>query len=119
MKNNYKKLLIYLSSIGVILIISFGIYEYSTHFSTRDEAIAEYITTVFDNDSTQLIDVVETDISNTYYLLLRTKGSAVINTTSNVKIQNNIFGWKVTAGYEIANADLGKHLIDRETNTRK
>ncbi|MDM5247929.1 MULTISPECIES: hypothetical protein [unclassified Lysinibacillus] len=119
MKNKYKKLLMYLFSIVVIIIISFGIYQYSTHFSTRDEAIEKYITTVFDNDSTQLIDVVETDISNTYFLLLRTNGSDIINTTSNVKIQNNIFGWKVTAGYESANVDLGKHLIDRETNTLK
>ncbi|MGG2072851.1 hypothetical protein AB1J28_05840 [Lysinibacillus irui] len=119
MKNKYKKLLIYLFSIVVIMIISFGIYQYSTHFPTRDEAIEKYITTVFENDSTHLIDVVETDISNTYYLLLRTNGSDVINTTSNVKIQNNIFGWIVTAGYESANVDFSKHLIDRETNTLK
>ena len=119
MNNKYKKLLAYLFSIGVISIISFCIYQYSTHFPTRDEAIEKYITTVFDNDSTQLIDVVETDVSNTYYLLLRTNGSNVINTTANVKIQNNIFGWKVTDGYERANADLDKHLIDKETNTLK
>ena len=112
-----KKISVFIISLVVIIIISFGIYQYWTHFSTRDEAIEKYITTVFDNDSTQLIDVVETDVSNTYYLLLRTNGSNVINTTSNVKIQNNIFGWKVNTGYEIANADLTKHLIDRETNT--
>ncbi|MEK4084439.1 hypothetical protein [Psychrobacillus sp. FSL K6-1415] len=119
MKNKYNKLLIYLFSIGVIIIFSFGIYQYLTHFSTRDEAIEKYITEMFDIDSTQLIDVVETDISNAYYLLLRTNGSDVINTTSNVKIQENMFGWKVTAGYERSYADLGKHLIDRETNTLK
>lgn len=119
MKNKYKKLLIYFFSIGFIIIISFCINQYSTHLSTRDEAIEKYITKVFVNDSTQLIDVVETDISNTYYLLLRTNGSDIINTTSNVKIQNNIFGWKVTAGDGRANADLAKHLIDRKTNTLK
>lgn len=119
MKNKYNKSLIYLFSIGVIIIFSFGIYQYLTHFSTRDEAIEKYITEMFDIDSTQLIDVVETDISNAYYLLLRTNGSDDINTTSNVKIQENMFGWKVTAGYERAYADLGKHLIDRETNTLK
>ncbi|MBO0589727.1 hypothetical protein [Sporosarcina sp. E16_8] len=119
MNNKYKKLLIYLFSIGFIIITSFCINQYSTHLSTRDVAIEQYITKVFDNDSAQLIDVVETDISNTYYLLLRTNGSDVINTTANVKIQKNIFGWKVTTGYKSANADLSKHLIDRETNTLK
>lgn len=114
---NHKKLLIYVSSIGFLMIISFMLYQYSTHEPTRDEAIKKYITSLFDKDSTQLINVVETDISNTYYLLLKTNGSDVINTTANVKIQNNIFGWKVTTGYEEANADLAKYLIDRETNT--
>lgn len=70
MKNKYNKLLIYLFSIGVIIIFSFGIYQYLTHFSTRDEAIEKYITEMFDIDSTQLIDVVETDISNALYLML-------------------------------------------------
>ncbi|EGQ27934.1 hypothetical protein HMPREF9372_0042 [Sporosarcina newyorkensis 2681] len=119
MNFKYKKLLTYLFSIGVVIIISFCINKYLTHFSTREEAIEKYLLTVFENDPAQLIDVVETDISNTYYLLLRTNGSDVINTTANVKIKNNIFGWKVTAGYEKADADLTKHLIDRETNTLK
>ncbi len=117
MKNKNKKLLIYSFSLGFIVIITFCIIQYSTQLSTRDEAIEKYIRTEFDNDSPQLIDVVETDVSNIYYLLLRTNGSDVINTTSNVKIQNNIFGWKVTAGNVKANADLVEHLIDRETNT--
>lgn len=115
MKN--KKILIYLSSISFLIISFFVIYQYSIHVSTRDEAIEKYLSTSFDHDSSELIHVVETDIPNTYYLLLRTNGSDIINTTANVKIQNNIFGWKVEMGYEEANADFEKYLIDRETNT--
>lgn len=117
MKKKYKKILIYLTSLCFLIIGSFMLYQYSTHVSTRDEAIEKYLSTLFDNDSSQLIHVVETDIPNTYYLLLRTNGSDIINTTANVKIQKNIFGWKVTTGYEKANADFGKYFIDRETNT--
>lgn len=110
-----KKVLYSICGIFVIGIISFGIFQYTRHFPSRDMAIENYIVNNVPYDSAQLVDIAETDATDIYYLLLRTNGSDIINTTSSVKIEETVFGWKVTDSSIAPNVNLSKYLIDSET----
>ena len=70
--NSYKIFNVYSKSIGSIIIISFNINQYLTNFSTCDAAIEKCIITMFDADSTELIDVIDTTSNvktqNTYWV---------------------------------------------------
>lgn len=69
MRIKYKKIMIYLFSIVIIIISSFCMYQYSTLFSSRDKAIEKYLTLVFNNDPTQLVEVVETDVTKLLFVI--------------------------------------------------
>jgi len=103
----------------LMLAIILGFTQSNRYFFSRDLAINDYITQHFNNDSAQLIEVVETDIKDVYYLLLRTKGSSVINTTSCVSLKKSIFGWQISVSPVAPNVDFGKYLIDAETKSLK
>lgn len=108
--NKYMRIFI---SILFIILICFGIYQKSIHFSTKDEAIQHYLDSISRTDKrSYLIETVETNIPNVYFLLSKTNGSSTINTVSNVTIKKGIWGWKIKDGEPEAEADLSKYFID-------
>ena len=111
MKNNvYKKLFILAL---FIIVICYVIYQKSTHFSTKDEAIQHYLDSItLTTKPTYLVEIVETNIPHVYFLLSKSNGSSTINTVSNVTIKKDIFGWIITDGDADAVADLSKYLIN-------
>ncbi|MFJ7736507.1 hypothetical protein ACIQ2D_09185 [Lysinibacillus sp. NPDC097287] len=114
-----KKVMYSVCGVFIVGIISFGIFQYTSHFPSRETAIENYVVNNIPYASAQLVDIAETDTTDIYYLLLRTNGSDIINTTSSVRIVETVFGWKVTDSPIGANVNLAKYLIDPETGKLK
>lgn len=107
--------------IGSMLLIAvfFCFIQVNRHFTSRDAAIDYYIAQQITDEAAQLIEIVETLVPDIYYLLLKTKGSTIINTVSCVTIKKTLVGWQVTASTIAPNVNLAKYMIDAETRQLK
>lgn len=103
--------------IFLTMLIAVFSYKYSSFHLTKEKALQVHLETIsYTTKPVQLVKVVETDIPDIYYLLIKSNDSNTINTVSNVKIKKTILGWRITPSSEKANAviDLTNYLLDSD-----
>ena len=105
-----KKYIIVIAAVLLVVSLSFYQYKNSTYFATKDEAIQHHLDSVsIPGTEAYLAHIVETNIPDKYYLLIKSNGSDKISMISSVDIKKNIFGWSLKYSDVQAEADFSKY----------